>query len=39
MLTADRETASAEAVFGSVARGDSDPMSDRDVLIVDDDIA
>jgi hypothetical protein len=28
----------AEAVFGSAARGDSDALSDRDILIVDDDI-
>lgn len=31
--------ASAEAVFGSAARGDVDAMSDRDILIVDDDVA
>lgn len=30
--------ASAEALFGSVARGDADALSDRDVLIVDDNI-
>lgn len=29
----------AEAVFGSAARGDSDRLSDRDYLIVDDDVA
>jgi hypothetical protein len=32
-------TASAEAVFGSAARGDADVISDRDILVVDDDIA
>ncbi len=32
-------TASAEAVFGSASRGDVDAMSDRDILIVDDDVA
>lgn len=32
-------TASSEAVFGSAARGDVDSMSDRDILIVDDDVA
>jgi hypothetical protein len=31
--------ASAEAVFGSASRGDVDTMSDRDILIVDDDLA
>jgi hypothetical protein len=31
------EFASAEAVFGSVARGDGDTLSDKDVVIVDDD--
>jgi hypothetical protein len=31
-------TASSEAVFGSAARGDSDQLSDRDILIVDEDI-
>lgn len=31
--------ASAEAVFGSASRGDSDALSDRDILIVDSDIA
>lgn len=30
--------ASAEALFGSAARGDADALSDRDVLIVDDDV-
>lgn len=30
---------SAEALFGSAARGDTDSLSDRDVLIVDDDVA
>ena len=30
--------ASAEALFGSTARGDTDALSDRDVLIVDDDV-
>jgi hypothetical protein len=29
--------AKAEAVFGSVSRGDSDALSDRDILLVDDD--
>lgn len=33
------KSASAEAVFGSAARGDADAMSDRDILIVDDDLA
>jgi hypothetical protein len=32
-------TASSEAVFGSAARGDADAISDRDILIVDDDVA
>jgi hypothetical protein len=31
--------ATAEAVFGSAARGDADGISDRDILIVDDDPA
>ncbi len=31
-------SASAEALFGSAARGDADSLSDRDVLIVDDNI-
>lgn len=30
--------ASSEAVFGSASRGDTDAFSDRDILIVDDDI-
>lgn len=30
--------AASEALFGSLSRGDADAMSDRDVLIVDDDI-
>lgn len=30
--------ASAEALFGSAARGDADALSDRDILIVDDDV-
>lgn len=30
--------ATAEAIFGSASRGDSDVLSDRDVLIVDSDI-
>ena|ERR1700730_10972121 len=29
--------AAAEAVFGSISRGDNDTLSDRDVLLVDDD--
>lgn len=29
--------AEAEAIFGSAARGDADAISDRDILIVDDD--
>lgn len=29
--------AAAEAVFGSVSRGDDDALSDRDILLVDDD--
>jgi hypothetical protein len=29
---------SAEALFGSAARGEADALSDRDVLIVDDDV-
>jgi hypothetical protein len=29
---------SAEALFGSAARGDADSLSDRDILIVDDDV-
>jgi hypothetical protein len=32
------QPASAEALFGSAARGDADALSDRDVLIVDDDV-
>lgn len=32
------QPASAEALFGSAARGDADSLSDRDVLIVDDDV-
>lgn len=32
------ENAMAEAVFGSMARGDADQISDRDILIVDGDI-
>lgn len=35
---ASTRPASAEALFGSAARGDADALSDRDVLIVDDDI-
>lgn len=31
--------ASAEAVFGSASRGDTDSLSDRDILIVDDDVS
>lgn len=31
------ETASAEMIFGSTARGDTDTLSDRDILIADDD--
>ena len=33
------EPAMAEAVFGSIARGDSDQISDRDILVVDADVA
>jgi len=32
-------SASAEAIFGSSARGDADLISDRDILIVDDDLS
>ena len=32
-----RELVAAEAVFGSVSRGDDDALSDRDVLLVDND--
>lgn len=32
-------TASSEAIFGSSARGDTDQMSDRDILIVDEDVS
>lgn len=38
LLQPSIRTASAEALFGSAARGDADVLSDRDVLIVDDDI-
>ena len=38
-LSSAHSPASAEAVFGSTSRGDSDQMSDRDILIVDDDLA
>lgn len=31
-------TAASEAIFGSAARGDADTMSDRDILIVDDNV-
>ena len=31
-------TASSEAIFGSSSRGDSDRLSDRDILIVDDNL-
>lgn len=31
--------ASSEALFGSASRGDADALSDRDILIVDDDTA
>lgn len=31
--------AASEAIFGSSARGDADQLSDRDILIVDEDIA
>jgi hypothetical protein len=37
-LGASIRPASAEALFGSAARGDADSLSDRDVLIVDDDL-
>ena len=33
-----RRTAEVEALFGSASRGDSDHLSDRDILIVDSDI-
>ena len=32
------EFAAAEAIFGSASRGDSDALSDRDILIVDNDV-
>ncbi len=32
-------SASSEAIFGSASRGDIDTMSDRDILIVDDDVS
>jgi len=32
------QSAASEAIFGSSARGDSDALSDRDILIVDDDM-
>lgn len=32
------QSAASEAIFGSSARGDSDALSDRDILIVDDDV-
>ena len=38
-VVSSRRTAASEAVFGSAARGDNDALSDRDVLIVDDDVA
>ncbi|WP_154667491.1 nucleotidyltransferase domain-containing protein [Niveispirillum irakense] len=38
LLVSSSHFASAEALFGSAARGDADAFSDRDVLIVDDDI-
>jgi predicted nucleotidyltransferase len=33
-----RDAAEAEVLFGSASRGDSDDLSDRDILIVDSDI-
>jgi hypothetical protein len=37
-LAPSTKHASAEALFGSAARGDADALSDRDVLIVDENI-
>ncbi len=37
-MTASAYSASAEVIFGSAARGDNDQQSDRDILIVDDDV-
>ena len=39
MTSQFKQRASAEAIFGSAARGDSDRLSDRDYLIVDNDLA
>lgn len=32
------DRADAEAIYGSSSRGDSDALSDRDILVVDSDI-
>jgi hypothetical protein len=37
IMSRDVACASAEAIFGSSSRGDGDAMSDRDILIVDED--
>lgn len=37
MIDCEYETVSSEAIFGSVARGSLDRLSDQDYLIVDDD--
>lgn len=39
MSASKKNGASAEAIFGSGARGDTDKVSDRDYLIVDDDVS
>jgi hypothetical protein len=39
IVSHDVACASAEAIFGSSSRGDGDAMSDRDILIVDEDTA
>lgn len=38
MISSSARGAMSEAVFGSAARGDSDSLSDRDYLIVDNDL-
>jgi hypothetical protein len=38
LLKSSSRPAFAEALFGSAARGDADSLSDRDFLIVDDDV-